>query len=255
MPHIKDDYYFSHDMNARNDKKVKAMIRKYGMAGYGRWWVLVETLRSECNYKLQIDPLTLSSLAEDMRTEPQEVEQFIADCVNEFTLLEQDGDEVWSESLLRRMSKMDDSRARRSEAGKKGMASRWSKEEPKKEPKPKTTPKATPKPENTEVVQLEKLYIKLFEQKYNSKPEISYARDRKILNDIIGGRGFPDAIALLTDYFSLDDEYINKAGHTIPVFKSAINQLLARQKKKKPGKVLDSNWVEEQRKKRMEAEA
>ena len=40
----KDAYYFSHDANARLDPKNQAMICKYGMAGYGMYWIIIEML-------------------------------------------------------------------------------------------------------------------------------------------------------------------------------------------------------------------
>ena len=40
----KDTFYFSHDYNARNDEKIKMLIRKHGMIGYGVFWAIVEDL-------------------------------------------------------------------------------------------------------------------------------------------------------------------------------------------------------------------
>lgn len=123
---MKDAYFFSHDSNARNDPKIMALINVYGMEGYGRWWVLVEMLREQTDYKLKLRQWSTNALAMAMLWEANSVEKFIHDCVNEFELLESDGDYVWSNSLLRRMSVLDDRRKKRSEAGKKGAKKRWS---------------------------------------------------------------------------------------------------------------------------------
>ena len=40
----KDTYYFSHDYNCRNDEKIKRLLRKHGMSGYGIFWSIVEDL-------------------------------------------------------------------------------------------------------------------------------------------------------------------------------------------------------------------
>jgi len=40
----KDTYYFSHDYNCRNDEKIKRLLRKHGMCGYGIFWSIVEDL-------------------------------------------------------------------------------------------------------------------------------------------------------------------------------------------------------------------
>ena len=39
--------YFSHDSDAREDMKCRYLRSRYGMAGYGRWWVLCEMLAQQ----------------------------------------------------------------------------------------------------------------------------------------------------------------------------------------------------------------
>ena len=49
----KDTFYFSHDYNARNDEKIKRLIRKHGMQGYGVFWSIVEDyiiMRTHCDW-------------------------------------------------------------------------------------------------------------------------------------------------------------------------------------------------------------
>ena len=48
----KEAYYFSHDANARNDIKIKAMMSRYGYEGYGMYWAIVEMLRETKDYEL-----------------------------------------------------------------------------------------------------------------------------------------------------------------------------------------------------------
>jgi hypothetical protein len=126
---VKDAYYFSHDSNARNDRKTSALIISYGMAGYGMWWVLVEMLREEENYKLPMDELTYSAMAKDMLATPEQVEDFIKDCINRFMLLESDGEYFWSNSMLRRMKKLEETREKRRGAAEK----RWNADAKQKE--------------------------------------------------------------------------------------------------------------------------
>ena len=47
----KDAYYFKHDAHARHDPKIRALINKYGLDGYGKFWVIIEMLREETTYK------------------------------------------------------------------------------------------------------------------------------------------------------------------------------------------------------------
>lgn len=122
---MKDAYYFSHDANARNDPKIMALIHTYGMEGYGRWWVLVEMLREQTDYKLKRCEWVTNALAMAMLWQPDSTAEFIDACVDRFELLETDGDHFWSNSLLRRMTKLEDRRKKRSEAGRKGAERRW----------------------------------------------------------------------------------------------------------------------------------
>jgi hypothetical protein len=50
----KDAYYFPHDSNAKDDPKCMMLIEQLGLEGYGIFWVLVETLRDQQNYKYPI---------------------------------------------------------------------------------------------------------------------------------------------------------------------------------------------------------
>lgn len=122
---MKDAYYFPHDSNARGDPKTKFLISVYGMKGYGMYWVLIEVLRDQDGFKLPVNNITLSSLADDFRISFDEAKKFIDDCIYEFTLLKTDSKFMWSDSLIARMQKMIKSREKRSAAGKKGMESRW----------------------------------------------------------------------------------------------------------------------------------
>ncbi|WIF95044.1 DUF4373 domain-containing protein [Caminicella sporogenes] len=117
----KDAYYFSHDANARNDTKVLAMRCDYGLEGYGMYWILIEILREQDGYKLKHDKSTYRALAMQMHSTVDAVKKFINDCINEYGLLQSDTTYFWSESLLRRMKKLEDIREKRRKAAEK----RW----------------------------------------------------------------------------------------------------------------------------------
>ena len=121
----KDVYYFSHDSNARRDPKILAMRNEYGVEGYGRYWMIIETLSEQAGYKLEHKKWTLSGLAMDMQCDVNSLESFIESLIKDFELLESDGEFFWSDSLLRRMEFKDEKKKRRSEAGKKAAATRW----------------------------------------------------------------------------------------------------------------------------------
>lgn len=122
----KDTYYFSHDSNARNDPKILAMRSIYGIKGYGMYWVIVEMLREQNDYKLKKSKYLFNAIAMQMQckeVQPDDAKTFVEDCVQEFELLAEDDDFYWSQSLLKRMEIKDDVSKKRSEAAKK----RWGK--------------------------------------------------------------------------------------------------------------------------------
>ena len=108
-----DTRYFTHDQNARHDPKIKALIKKYGIAGYGRYWIIIETMRENAGYKINQKKYVLEAFAEQMQCTASEVKAFLKDCVEEFELFTQQDDFIYSESLLERMSKLDNLRVSR----------------------------------------------------------------------------------------------------------------------------------------------
>lgn len=124
---LKDAYYFPHDANARSDPKIMALIKKYGIEGYGRFWIVIEMLRDQQDYQLKMCQYVTNALAMAMLCEEKEAAAYIDDCINEFELFVSDGEYFWSESLRRRMSQKDAKREKRAEAGKKGAQVRWGK--------------------------------------------------------------------------------------------------------------------------------
>lgn len=134
----KDTYYFSHDSNALSDPKILSMRCDYGLEGYGLYWAIIEMLRNETTYKLSLDKTTYRAIQMQTHTKIS-VEKYIKDCIEEYRessqgngLFNTDNTYFWSESLLSRMSKMEDVREKRSEAGKKSAEKRWGKKDKKK---------------------------------------------------------------------------------------------------------------------------
>ena len=117
----KDVYYFSHDCNARNDEKILAMRSVYGLEGYAMYFMTVEILREQNEYKLEITKYIWNTLAMQMHTDVQKVKDFINDCVDEFHLFVIENNFLYSESLIKRMNLFKEISEIRSKAAKK----RW----------------------------------------------------------------------------------------------------------------------------------
>lgn len=126
----KSAYYFSHDCNARNDNKILALRSVYGLEGYAIYFMMIEILREQTDYKYPISKYTFNAIAIQMQSSAEKVEKVLKDCFSEFkddnsSLLVIDENFIWSESLLRRMEKADNVRQTRSNAAKK----RWENQE------------------------------------------------------------------------------------------------------------------------------
>lgn len=116
----KDCYYFPHDSNAKDDPKCVLMIEQLGMEGYGIYWMLVEALRDQPDYTYPV--ANIPALARRYNTSAEKVRTVVYN----YELFTVKGDKIFfSESLNRRMLVFNENRAKRSAAGRLGMARRW----------------------------------------------------------------------------------------------------------------------------------
>lgn len=116
----KDAYWFKHDANALSDLKIEALVLRYGMAGYGMFWAIIETLREAECYQLPRKSYVWSALAKKMLATPEQVEEFVTACIDEFELFSDGDGYFYSPSLMRRMDKWDEIKGKRAEAGRQG---------------------------------------------------------------------------------------------------------------------------------------
>jgi hypothetical protein len=111
----KDTFYFSHDYNSRNDEKIKKLIRKHGMQGYGIFWAIVEELYNNAN-ALHLD---YDGIAFDLRTESE----IIKSVLHDFDLFVFNGDNFGSLSVQNRIN----NRQEKSQKARDSAYSRWNK--------------------------------------------------------------------------------------------------------------------------------
>ena len=110
---MKETYYFSHDYNARSDIKIKKLIAKHGMVGYGVFWAIVEDLYNNANAL----PSDYESIAFDIRSESD----LVNSVVNDFDLFVIDGNTFGSSSVERRLNE----RNAKSESARQNALKRW----------------------------------------------------------------------------------------------------------------------------------
>lgn len=119
----KEAYYFSHDANARQDEKILMMLSEHGWEGYGIYWALVEMMFESGETVLTHSKVKGISFSYNI--DITLLQSVINTCIEE-QLFISDGERFWSESLKKRKSKYHELKTKKSDAGKKGMAKRWS---------------------------------------------------------------------------------------------------------------------------------
>ena len=110
-------YYFSHDYNSRQDIKIKKLLVKHGMIGYGCFWSIIEDLYNNANAL----PLDYESIAYDLRVN----ENVIDSIINDFELFIIEGGFFGSKSVENRLNQRNEKSINASKAANK----RWSKSE------------------------------------------------------------------------------------------------------------------------------
>lgn len=108
----KDAYYFPHDSNAKDDPKIMLLIDQLGLEGYGIFWVLIETLRDQKDYKCNLNLLPV--ISRRYNTSLAKVEAIIKS-FNLFVI--EDDSFFYSHSLIRRMEPLHDKREKARLAG------------------------------------------------------------------------------------------------------------------------------------------
>lgn len=114
----KETFYFSHDYNARMDRKIYALRIKHKMEGVGIYWCILEMLYEEGG-KLPI--IDYERIAFELQTDCERIKSVIED----FELFFNDGKFFWSNSALTRLN----IRKEKSEKAKKSAQQRWGKKE------------------------------------------------------------------------------------------------------------------------------
>lgn len=146
----KDAYYFPHDSNARNDQMMLMLRSKFGAAGYGNYFMIVEMLREQEDFKLPNNDLLFDSLTLALGIDNKEIRALVALC-EKLKLLTRDGSGLYSRSLIRRMEKLTAIREARKLAGRAGGKARARQAEgegkqssSKAQAKPKQNPSSRP---------------------------------------------------------------------------------------------------------------
>ena len=113
--------YFQHDAFARDDPKLVQVRIRYGPAGYGVYFMLLEYLFSQPGYVSETNQY--NAIGYNLHV-PSEMVRSIVEDFGLFNLSE-DGKLFRSESFTRRMASLDSTAHSRSQAARKAAAARW----------------------------------------------------------------------------------------------------------------------------------
>ena len=120
----KDAYYFPHDSNAKDDPKCVMLIEELQLEGYGIYWILIETLREQPDFRYPMK--LIPALARRYFTTKEKMTAVIKG----YGLFEIEDDEFfYSDSLLRRMQLVNEKREKAKLAGMKSGEARRAKAE------------------------------------------------------------------------------------------------------------------------------
>lgn len=121
------DIFFSHDANSASDPKMLKLLFRYGYRGYGFYWRILEAMRREEDHDFSLcvkDDSSLEAIIAMLST-PNETKielkylaRYLEDCCNSFDLFVMKDFRIYSESLRRRMNRMQQEREKKSFGGK-----------------------------------------------------------------------------------------------------------------------------------------
>lgn len=110
----KDTFWFSHDYNARSDRKLIRLRMKHEMEGIGVYWCIIEMLYEEGG-------VLKTSEYERITYELKTNIDLVKSVINDFDLFKKDTDNFWSESVLARLK----IRKEKSDKARESIGYRW----------------------------------------------------------------------------------------------------------------------------------
>ena len=153
--------YFSHDADMRNDAKIKAIRRKYGIEGYGVYTMLLEILTDKDFFKLEWDDLSIELTAADIEIEPERLKDIVNYLVNVLKMFTIEGNFLYCEKLITRFDSLLSKR--------------------KRDIKPLTKELSTSKTPQKQIIDIENPQSKVKESKVNESKEDNTINNSKFI--------------------------------------------------------------------------
>ena len=111
--------YFSHDYNARHDRKITALVKEYKSSGYGIFWATCELMHEEGD-RLDYDEITFGAIAKDLNESEEFIQEVIDKCISKFRLFSKQESKLTSSRVKQNLSGREAKRSKKQAAGKLG---------------------------------------------------------------------------------------------------------------------------------------
>lgn len=228
-------FYFTHDYNARNDSKIKKLLSKHGVLGYGIYWAIIEDLYNNANAL----PLECDVMAYDLKTK----EKIIESIIHDFDLFVIEKNIFGSRSVQRRLEDRDAKSIKARESAFK----RWnndanakppqSKPNAIKERKGKESKKNEIKEKDLIFTEMVKIWFDWYEfnfhvkPKFNDKDGLKIKSIRTYLEAVISAKQpltdelLYDGFKIILEY-SLKHEFVSK-NVSLQIIDMKINEIIA----------------------------
>lgn len=112
-------FYFSHDYNARNDRKIALLVRDYKAAGYGIYWCTAEMMHEEGGC-LDFDDITFAAIGKDLNEAPEAIEAVLRKCIEVYKLFIFDENQITANRVKKNLTEHESRKLAKVEAGRKG---------------------------------------------------------------------------------------------------------------------------------------
>lgn len=116
--------WFYHDIDMRNDIKIKALRRKFGLEGYAVYNCLLEMLSAADWFQIPFGEADTELIAADLDIDSSRLSEIVKYCVK-VELLTLSQKVLTCDALRRRFESLIALKERRAAAGRAGMKSRW----------------------------------------------------------------------------------------------------------------------------------
>ena len=114
--------WLKHDYNSRRDPKILAIIEKYGFAGYGRYWALIEFLAEQGGYIKKDDEIYKNALKNELKYKKNtDLDEFLNELIKIGLLVENEDETITSKRLEKDLLEKNEISLKKKEAIKK----RW----------------------------------------------------------------------------------------------------------------------------------